>query len=143
MQPCLFNLLRNLARLGTMGRMTTQQQGDAVPEWTVGDRLRKARESRGFDQAEFAAETGISRGTIGNYELGKTGAYKPVYMRAWAMATGVSLKWLETGVGSGAPTPPTGVRQGELAALTERKRSRARHAAGDTHQYLGALARAS
>lgn len=108
-----------------------------MPEWTIGDRLRKARESRGFDQAGFAAETGISRGTISNYERGTTNAYKPVYMRAWAMATAVSLEWLETGVGGTgpSPTPPgAGKVPDSLAKLTEVKRRRAGGAT--TRQYL-------
>ena len=35
-----------------------------IPEWTVADRLRKARESADLSQAELAELTGISRRTI-------------------------------------------------------------------------------
>ncbi len=117
--------------------MTTQQhQGDAVPEWTVGDRLRKAREVLGLDQVAFAALTGISRGTISNYERGLTNTYKTLFMRAWAMATGVSLEWLETGVAGPQPEPPPRAKKStsELERLTRAKMSRTRHTGTTTHQ---------
>lgn len=115
--------------------MSTQAQGDAVPEWTVGDRLRKAREVLGLEQGPFAERIGVSRGTVSNYERGTTSAYKPIVMRAWAMAAGVSLQWLETGVGmSSTPPPVPGKPSGDLAKLTESKLRRARGAT--TRQYL-------
>lgn len=115
--------------------MTTQHQGDAVPEWTVGDRLRKAREVLGLEQGPFAELIGVSRGTVSNYERGTTRAYKPIVMRAWAMAAGVSLHWLETGMGSPATPPPgPGKPSDELARLTESKRRRARGTT--TRRYL-------
>lgn len=103
-----------------------------MPEWTVGDRLRKARELRGLDQGPFAALIGVSRGTVSNYERGTTERYKPIVMNAWAAHTGISLEWLEKGDGGTTPTPDPGTRTNPaLERLTERKRSRARHA-GDT-----------
>ena len=73
--------------------------------FTIGDRLRKAREGLGLDRGQFAELTGISRGTIWNYETGKT---KPrrTYLRLWAMATGVDLEWLRTGDAPPSQTPP-------------------------------------
>lgn len=50
--------------------MTTSVAG-IVPEWTTGDRLRKARELTGLERSEFARELGISRNTVTNYEHGK------------------------------------------------------------------------
>ena len=35
-----------------------------TPQWTVGDRLRKAREMIGLDRAELAEQIGISRNTV-------------------------------------------------------------------------------
>lgn len=67
-----------------------------VPEWTMADRLRKARETTGLDQGDFAAELGVSRGTVSNYEHGHVRP-REVVLRAWAMRTGVSLGWLRDG----------------------------------------------
>jgi len=67
-----------------------------IPEFTVGDRLRKARQHTGLEQAEFADELGISRGTVRNYELDRVAARK-IVLKAWALRTGVPLEWLETG----------------------------------------------
>lgn len=88
----------------------TQQTVGVIPEFGTGDRLRKARELTGLDQGPFAATLGISRGTVSNYERGLTESYKPIVMRAWAMATGVPIEWLETGL-----TPGDGPRGGQTS----------------------------
>jgi transcriptional regulator with XRE-family HTH domain len=67
-----------------------------VPEWTLGDRLRKAREASGLNQTELAEITGISRRSISKYELGEAEPRRPQIL-AWAMATGVATAWLEQG----------------------------------------------
>lgn len=36
----------------------------------LGDRIRRAREQRGWTQAQLAAEVGVARETIGNWETG-------------------------------------------------------------------------
>ncbi len=81
--------------------MTTAAVGGIVPEFTQADRLRKAREMTGLDQSQFAAEMGVSRQTVSNYEQGNT---KPrrIVLKAWALASNVALPWLE----HGDPTPP-------------------------------------
>jgi transcriptional regulator with XRE-family HTH domain len=68
-----------------------------IPEFTVADRLRKARELTGLDQSEFAARAGFSRTTVVNYELGHR-VPRALYLRAWATASGVDATWLETGM---------------------------------------------
>lgn len=78
--------------------MSTLYESGIVPEFTTADRLRKARETLGLDQEAFANALGVSRNTVGNYELGKTTSRRKIVMRAWAMATGVPLSWLETGL---------------------------------------------
>ena len=67
-----------------------------VPKWTIGDRLKKAREAVGRTQAEFGEDIGLSRGVIANLETDTTPAKKPIVV-AWAFATGVDLHWLMTG----------------------------------------------
>lgn len=63
------------------------------PRWTLGDRLRKAREHAGLKQTELAQATGISRASIVSYETGRTIPSRPALL-SWALATGVSLEWL-------------------------------------------------
>ena len=79
-------------------------------EWTIGDRLRIARESVSESQSEFAEISGIARGTISRYE---NDAVRPkvLYVRQWALATGYSLEWLMTG---SIPVRPPG---GEAVTL--------------------------
>lgn len=74
----------------------TLDVGTVVPEFTMADRLRKAREVAGLDQAQLASELGISRASVGNYEAGNTTPRRPTLL-AYAMRTGVSLAWLTTG----------------------------------------------
>ncbi|MCB4209178.1 helix-turn-helix domain-containing protein [Arthrobacter sp. UM1] len=72
-----------------------------IPTWSIGDRLRKARELAGFDQGQLANALDISRNTVSNYEKGNVEPRK-IVLKAWSFTTGVSLTWLETGV---APSP--------------------------------------
>lgn len=73
------------------------QPAGIIPEWTICDRLRKARETTGLDQAQFAKRIDISRSTVGNYEAGRV-APRRIVLKQWALATGVNVEWLETGV---------------------------------------------
>ena len=43
-----------------------------IPTWTLGDCLRKARTEAHVSTEGLAAELGVSRNTITNYETGKT-----------------------------------------------------------------------
>lgn len=78
--------------------MSTAAAHERIPAFTIGDRLRKARELTGLDQDPFAHEIGVSRGTVSNYEraVSPEGLKKP-YLMAWAMRTEVPLEWLMTG----------------------------------------------
>jgi transcriptional regulator with XRE-family HTH domain len=64
--------------------------------WTVGDYMRKARESAGLSQPELAELIGVSRLTISNTERGVTRPRK-IVVNAWSFATGVPVEWLLTG----------------------------------------------
>lgn len=81
--------------------MTTQ----TIPEWLLTDRLRKAREHAGIEQAAMAAWLGVSRNTVGNYENGRTRP-RLIVLRAWAQATSVDLAWL-TGEATRDEAPAT------------------------------------
>lgn len=122
------------------GAMSQEQAGGLVLEFGITDRLRKAREHVGCDQKAFARLTGISRGTIGNYENPEWRTRKPYILAQWAMASGVDPHWLETGEGSPEPDPGESAtdtnaadKSEKLARLTARKRDRA-----VTRRYLAA-----
>lgn len=84
--------------------MTTALYEGQVPVFTQGDRLRKARETTGKGVREFALLIGVSHQTITNAEHEHRNV-RPITMNAWAMATGVSIQWLKTGI---APDPNGG-----------------------------------
>lgn len=117
----------------------TQQPATTVPAFTAGDHLRKARELTGLDQGPFAEILGVSRGTVSNYERSNTEHRKPIVLRAWALATGVPLEWLETGQGPSGPPGPGASTTPDDALTRLAARKRARHA-GEAHtrQYLAA-----
>jgi transcriptional regulator with XRE-family HTH domain len=76
--------------------MTLDVEGARVPQFTMADRLRKAREVAGLGQDELARELGVSRNTVGNYEAERVQPRRAVLM-AWAMRTQVPLAWLLNG----------------------------------------------
>lgn len=65
-----------------------------TPEWTLGDRLRKAREVAGMRQEDLAGALHISRTAIAGWENDK---HVPSWaaVKLWAELTGVDLAWLE------------------------------------------------
>src|SRR5690625_4929768 len=75
--------------------MTIDTSG-SIPEFHIGDRLRKAREHAGIGPGQFADEIGVSRNTVTNYERGHVKPRK-IVLNAWAMRTGVPLHWIQTG----------------------------------------------
>jgi transcriptional regulator with XRE-family HTH domain len=73
--------------------------------WTLGDRLRKARQHANVSTEEMAADVGRTVHTISNYERDFTRAPLLV-IRQYALRTGVPLTWLEYGTTSTPPTAP-------------------------------------
>jgi transcriptional regulator with XRE-family HTH domain len=66
-----------------------------IPQWTYGERLRKARADAGLEQEEMASRLGVSTGTISNWELGRTQGRKMLTrVEEWAEITGVPAAWL-------------------------------------------------
>lgn len=70
----------------------------SVPQWSEGDRLRKALEHAGISNQGMADYLGVNRNTVSNYihGRGKRGIDKRTRM-LWAERCGVSYRWLETG----------------------------------------------
>lgn len=85
-------------------RMTNSEQVSRHHEWTIGDRLRVARESVTYDKKQFAEMIGISRDTLRHYERGQTSPRPPV-LTAWCLATGFDKEWILTGTISNPTTP--------------------------------------
>lgn len=99
---------------------------ERVPEWTRGDRLRKARSLTGMTTRQFAEAIGVSHGTVNSAETDRR-AVRKITLNAWALATRVSVEWLETGQSSEVTPPPNDGRPAEdLDRLTRAKRGRAR-----------------
>lgn len=67
----------------------------AVPEWTLGDRLTKARKLAGMTQDEMAEELDLSHSTIAKWEV-DAGQPRNFMKRIqqWADLTGVPAAWL-------------------------------------------------
>lgn len=86
----------------------SEQSTWTIPEWTPGDRFRKAREVLGLSQTGFAELLGVTKTTVSNYETGSTTNYRTIIVRQWALATGVSERWILTGHGDTGPGTPGG-----------------------------------
>lgn len=72
------------------------EQTTGYHEWTVGDRLRAARETVTTDQKLFAEMIGISRNALRHYERNLFVPRPPV-LAAWCLATGFDRNWVMTG----------------------------------------------
>ena len=89
------------ARVSYDGRMATTTVPAApshtpIPQWTLADRLTKARRHAGLEQPELADMIGIARSSLSAYENGHRIPRRPVLL-SWALATGVPLEWLTDG----------------------------------------------
>lgn len=70
-----------------------------IPEWTLPDRLAKARRHAGLSQEALAQELQVSRKTVLRYEHGED-LPRRMTVLAWAYVCKVNTQWLETGLGS-------------------------------------------
>ena len=61
-----------------------------APEWTVGDRVRKARETAGLTMEQLGEAIGVGRASIAAYEHGERAPRRAVLM-AVAMRCGVPV----------------------------------------------------
>lgn len=71
-----------------------------TPEWTLGDRLEKARKAAGLTQDELADRLGVSKKTVVRYEHDMGSNLH--LLDQWALACGVDRGWL-LGVTVGYP----------------------------------------
>ena len=85
-----------------------------IPQWTVADRVRKARESARLKQNDLSKLLGMARTSLARIEQGKSDPRRTTLIGI-AFATNVDLTWLETGETPGGDMP-TG---GEECAIRE------------------------
>lgn len=85
--------------------MAAEMTNRRIPQWTVGDRLRKARETAGIFVEEMATKVGRSRNSVTKYERARTVDVNIV--RSYADLTDTPMEWLLTGHGpdEGGPFP--------------------------------------
>jgi transcriptional regulator with XRE-family HTH domain len=67
-----------------------------IPEWDLGDRLRKSLRHAGLSTRDMAEYLGVHRETIWRWTKGQN---RPAIatLRAWAQRTGVDYDWLVNG----------------------------------------------
>lgn len=75
--------------------MTTSEQG-YVPEWTLGERMAKARREASVGRQEMADEIGVGVRTLERYESDVTKP-KDGLLKTWALRCGVHYHWLRFG----------------------------------------------
>lgn len=81
--------------------------GALVPQWTLGDRLRKARVAAGLSQVELGEQISVSRRQIIDYENDKKTPSRG-HLLLWQMMTRVPAVWLVTGTEPEPGTDPDG-----------------------------------
>lgn len=113
--------MRVSCALSNVRQVTTANTTGRVPVIDLPIRLMLARTSAGMKQAELAKAIGVSRATVANYECTNVEPRRSVVM-AWAMATGVDLRWIITGETAGddgdGGDPPAMVRPKGFEPLT-------------------------
>lgn len=83
----------------------------AVPEWTLADRLRKARVHAGLEQSDLARALDVTPSAVSRWEKGAP--IKRPFVSAWALRCGVPFEWLWNGT-----TNPPDQGTGQFAWLT-------------------------
>lgn len=66
----------------------------AVPRWTLGWRLQRALAHGGVSVHEMASELQVSRGTLSRWMADRGPDPRDVYLKQWALRTGVPYPWL-------------------------------------------------
>lgn len=88
----------------TTSTATDMSDGYLIPRWDFRDRLRKARQTTGLGQREFAERLGIKFATYGSYESGHARPRDlPEFARKVEAVTNIPAAWL-LGLGSAQAT---------------------------------------
>lgn len=78
---------------------TAMTEVGTVPTWTLGWRLQRSLAHAELSVAEMADELGVTRSTISRWMHDKGAPPRTIYVRQWAMRTGVSADWLNGSAG--------------------------------------------
>ena len=73
---------------------------------TLSQRVRFALGRAGLSQTELAARTGVTKGTVSNWVLGRSSTFKTTTLQKLATTLGVDPVWLATGKGAFDSAPP-------------------------------------
>jgi transcriptional regulator with XRE-family HTH domain len=94
---------------------------ETIPEWTLGDRMAKARTWAGIEQGEMCQYLEVSRNTISGWENDRHPPSRAVLI-AYALRCQVPLWWLEDSQAPPEspppPKPPRRPRKPSSACLT-------------------------
>jgi len=94
------DIIYGCPRLDSMTIYTSSERSTRlVPEFGIGDRLRKARELKGLSQSGLGALVGLSHKIIGNIERGTT-PIDGLQIYGWAEICDIDPTWIKTGEGS-------------------------------------------
>ncbi len=89
-------------------------QQPLIPEWTFGDKLRKARLTAGMEQRAFAAALEMKPGKLAAYETGRAAPRfrdAPALAKRVQVLTGIDYRWfLDAGPVYTGSAEPNGVR---------------------------------
>ena len=92
--PCFSGRIDGMT-LHSIPRRDSLEPG-AVPDFTLGDRLRKALDHAGISVATMADVQGVGTATVSRWMHDRSPVKRGALM-LWAIATGVDQQWLETG----------------------------------------------
>ena len=87
-----------------------------IPEWTVADRIRKARELAGLEQKDLAERLYVARQTVSTWENNPTTVPHRLKLERIAEVTQVPVSWLLTGT-TGTGTDDRDYRGGNSEPL--------------------------
>jgi transcriptional regulator with XRE-family HTH domain len=77
--------------------MTQQTAPGAIPELTLGWRLRMSLDHAGISVQTMAEQLGVTRATLSRWMSDKGKRPNRAYISQWALGTGVPFEWLNTG----------------------------------------------
>jgi transcriptional regulator with XRE-family HTH domain len=97
-----------------------------VPDWTLGWRLQRALAHAEVSVEDMAGELGVTRSTISRWMHDRGAPPRPIYVKQWALRTGVSQEWLLSG---SSPTIGWYSRNRSLRIVDEPQVSEPEHAA--------------
>ncbi len=101
-------VLTHAGQNGQDASMTQMTQPAVVPDWTLGWRMKRALSHAGIKAEDMADELGVTRQTISRWVNDVGAPPRSLYVKEWALRTGVDYSWLI--YGTTAPNTDGGER---------------------------------